>query len=341
MKRGKYLSPLSALYGAAIRTRLSAYSRGLLPVSRLPRPVISVGNITVGGTGKTPLVEWICRSLAEDGKKICILTRGYGRRQPKQRVVVSDGTELLANEADAGDEPFLLASQLLGTAAVISDSDRFAAGSWAVNNLQVDAFVLDDGFQYLQLARDLNVLVIDASNPWGGGNLLPTGNLREPVTAGARADCTVITRAESAANLQSLKNEINNLTSYRPLFTSRMRSKSLRPLSNNSLDIDLTQPIAAFSGVGNPESFFDLLTALGYSVVHKMSFRDHHRYTQSELDLLAKHSRTAGARVLVTTAKDAVKLGSLQIQLPCYELGIEIQLEDEQRFRTLLCRVTN
>src|SRR5712692_8004430 len=150
------LPPLGALYSAAVRARLALYQRGLLQVSKLEAPVISIGNITTGGTGKTPLVEWVARSLAREGKTVCILTRGYRRANPNQRVVVSDGKRVLASELAAGDEPRLLAENLVGAAAVIGDADRFAAGRWAIRELGANAIVLDDGFQHLRLARDLN-----------------------------------------------------------------------------------------------------------------------------------------------------------------------------------------
>ena len=195
------LAPLSVLYAAVTRTRLALYKRGVLKLSTLDAPVISVGNITTGGTGKTPLVEWVARALDRQGRKVCILTRGYGRENPNIRIVVSDGQRILANELEAGDEPRLLAENLLGLAAVISDADRFAAGQWANKEFGSDVFILDDGFQHLRLVRDLNIVTIDATNPWGGGRLLPYGRLREPRGVLSRADCVVITRADQAHDL--------------------------------------------------------------------------------------------------------------------------------------------
>src|SRR5688572_16050197 len=159
------LPPLSLLYGAVTRTRLSLYRRGTFQTTKLERPVISVGNITTGGTGKTPLVEWVSRVLAAHGKQVCILTRGYGRKDPHLQVIVSDGYGVLASPADAGDEPYLLATKLSGLAAVISSADRIAAGREAIKDFGADCFVLDDGFQHLRVARDLNMVTIDATNP--------------------------------------------------------------------------------------------------------------------------------------------------------------------------------
>ena len=341
MKKGDLvLSPLSALYGAAVRTRLAAYERGLLRTARLPKPVISVGNITVGGTGKTPLVKWICRELAERGQKVCVLSRGYGREKASKRVVVSDGTAILATEPEAGDEPLLLAQQLLGSAAVISDANRFAAGWWAIENLGTDTFVLDDGFQHVQLDRDLNVLIIDATDPWGGGHLLPNGRMREAISGLARANCTVITRADRSPDIEGLKKEIDRLTSHRPVFNSTMQSVGLRSLTGAAADPELTRPFAAFCAVGNPVSFFTQLRTAGYRLVHTENFPDHHRYKQTDIDALVERAKSAGASALVTTAKDGVKLTPLRISLPCYVLEIEILLDNEDQFRRLLQEAT-
>ena len=152
------LPPLSLLYGAVTRTRLSLYRRGTFQTTKLDRPVISIGNITTGGTGKTPLVEYVARTLASQSKKVCILTRGYGRKDPHLQVIVSDGYGVLASPSEAGDEPYLLATKLTGLAAVISSADRIAAGREAIKDFGTDCFVLDDGFQHLRLARDLNVV---------------------------------------------------------------------------------------------------------------------------------------------------------------------------------------
>ena len=228
------LPPLSVAYGAVTALRTAAYEKGLLKTTRLPVPVISIGNITVGGTGKTPLVAWVSRAIASEGRKVCILTRGYGRINAGERVVVSDGSSVLAEAAQAGDEPLWLAENLKGAAAVICDPDRAAAGQWAISNLGVEVFVLDDGFQHLQLARDLNILAIDASNPWGGGRLLPHGRLRESRRGVSRADCAIITRAERETDTSLLKSQIQELLGERPIFISRMRATGIRQLARRS-----------------------------------------------------------------------------------------------------------
>jgi tetraacyldisaccharide 4'-kinase len=326
------LPPLSAIYSVVTRARISGYQRGWFSVSKLSAPVISVGNLTTGGTGKTPLVEWLCRAVArETGKKACVLTRGYGRANPQTQVVVSDGNQLLAAEREAGDEPFLLAQNLNGIAAVISNPDRLAAGEWAIKNLGNQVFVLDDGFQHLRLARDLDIVTIDATNPWGGGNLLPYGRLREPRAGLSRADCIVVTRTEQVEDMVSLSESVQRFAGTIPVFTSRMVTSGIRGLNGESVDIESlrAQPLAAFCGVGNPESFFNQLRQEGYTPVFTRAFADHHHYSQTDLNRLIKEAKDHGASGLITTAKDAIKLASLELELPCYVLEITISIDDD------------
>ncbi|MFN2512016.1 MAG: tetraacyldisaccharide 4'-kinase [Pyrinomonadaceae bacterium] len=327
------LPPLSALYKAVTLTRLVAYKRGLLTVTKLPAPVISIGNLTTGGTGKTPLVEWVCRTLARKQRKVCILTRGYGRTNPGSRVIVSDGLNVLTTAAEAGDEPFLLAQNLEGLAAVISDPNRIDAGKWAIENLGAEVFVLDDGFQHLGLGRDLNILTVDATNPWGGGKLLPAGNLREPQSGLSRADCVVVTRADQSDEVVSLQAEIRRFIGSRPVVTSEMVVKGIARMNSERRQelTSLPQPAAAFCAIGNPESFFELLRRRGVDPIFTRVFRDHHHYTTADLDSLIQESRKAGAQSIITTAKDAVKVQQSKFEIPCYVLAIEISIDEEDR----------
>jgi len=333
-----FLPPLSALYSGIIKARAGLYRRNLLRVSKLHAPVISVGNITTGGTGKTPLVEWIARLLADQGKRPCILTRGYGRLNSKMRVVVSDGKKLTANEAAAGDEAFLLARSLEGLAAVICDADRVAAGQWALAKLGVDVFILDDGFQHLRLIRDLDIVTIDATNPWGGGHLLPYGRLREPLKELSRAGCIVVTRTNQAKDLQEIQRRLQEITDNPPVFLSSMITKRITPLDHSG-PAQPESPVAAFCGVGNSESFFEQLEHAGFEVKFKRQFADHHRYSRDEIKRLVKDAENSHACSLITTAKDAVKLSPDFFDLPCYVLEIEISIADNQKLIELIKHV--
>jgi tetraacyldisaccharide 4'-kinase len=339
------LLPVSALYSAVTRARLAAYRRGLFSVSKLAAPVISVGNITAGGTGKTPLVEWVCRTIAKipveesrECKKVCVLTRGYGRLNPATQVLVSDGTKLRATELEGGDEPFLLATNLKGIAAVISNPDRRAAGEWAIENLHSEVFVLDDGFQHLRLFRDLDIVVIDATDPWGGGGLLPRGKLRESLSGLSRADCVVITRTEQAEDIGSIREIVQRIAGNVPVFSSRMLTSAFRNLDGEQMDEStlLSQPIGAFCGVGNPKSFFKHLQGEGFKLEFTRAFPDHHQYKQSELDALVREAKAKGVKALVTTAKDATKLGAFKLEMPCLVLEIRISIVEEGRLVNLI-----
>jgi tetraacyldisaccharide 4'-kinase len=344
------LAPFSVLYGAVTRARLALYCAGALSIHRLGVPVISVGNITAGGTGKTPLVEWLARAAAREGRRVCVLTRGYGRQEARRRVVVSDGARLLADAQAGGDEPRLLAENLLGSAAVVSDADRVAAARWARDALDSNVFILDDGFQHLRVARDLNVVTLDASAPWGGGHLLPRGRLREPPRALARADCIVITRAELAPDLAKLRAQVARLSRGRPIFNARTRTRRIRPLAAHaaasSLAPDeltrslapeeLPRPLFAFCALGNAQAFFTHARNAGCELSGTRHFADHHAYTQTDVAALASAAAQTGASALVTTAKDAVKLHALRVPLPCYVFEIEPVLDEAEELLTLL-----
>ena len=330
------LPPLSFLYGAVTRTRLSLYRRGTFQTTKLNHPVISVGNITVGGTGKTPLVEWVARTLAAEGKFPCILTRGYGRKNPQLEVIVSDGYNVLSTPAEAGDEPYLLATKLAGQVAVISSANRIEAAQTATKDFGADCFVLDDGFQHLRLARDLNIVTIDATNPWGGGHLLPYGRLRESPANLVRADCVVITRCNQVDSIDSLAEEISQLTNGRPIFGSEMRTSRASALKNSAQALKPPARIAGFCAVGNPASFFEQLRRAGFEVVLEKSFPDHHVYSQDEVDAIARSATEAGAKAVITTAKDAVKLRSLHFAMPCYVLEIDIRIENGEELVRLI-----
>ncbi len=335
------LAPFGAFYGAVTRARLALYRMGALATRKVEVPVISVGNITTGGTGKTPLVAWIARAVALEGRRVCVLTRGYGRANPRERVLVSDGERIRAGASEGGDEPRLLAEMLQGVAAVVSDADRFAAARWSLQNLGSEVFILDDGFQHMRLARDLDILTVDATDPWGGKQLLPRGRLREPLSELKRADCIVITRANQASGANALRAEIERRSKVRTVILSRARTSNIRLLystAENARDekpphieaASLVQPVAAFCAIGNPQTFFKHLCDDGHDLIYTRAFRDHHLYTQGDITSLCREAKAQGAQLLLTTAKDAVKLGSFGFEIACYVVEIDLEFDDEQ-----------
>ena len=329
------LTPLSAVYSTGVRIRNRLYRRGILKSFDIGAPVISVGNLTTGGTGKTPLVDFIASRLAADGKRVCVLTRGY-RRQSSGRVVVSDYDQVRTDVSAAGDEALLLAERLRGRAAVIADANRVGAGRWAIENLQSNVFILDDAFQHQQIRRDLNILTVDATNPWGNGKLLPAGILREPIRELTRADCVVITRADESPLIDQLRPMIRQVSRESHVFTSQMKPSAARSLHEGSPAaeslINHTAPVAAFCGIGNPDSFFSLIARQGHVLSYTRAFADHLSYRQSDIDRFIKDATAHGAKSVITTAKDAVKVRSLHFDLPCYVIDIAIEIDSAPSF---------
>jgi tetraacyldisaccharide 4'-kinase len=324
--------PLSTVFSLVTQARRAAYQHGLFKTSHPGVPVISVGNITTGGTGKTPLVEWVCRKIAEkQPEKICVLTRGYGRASPETQVLVSDGEQIFAAESESGDEALLLARNLLGVAAVVANRDRLAAARWAIENLNTDVFVLDDGFQHLRIARDLNIVAIDATDPWGSGEFLPSGKLREPLSSLARADCVVVTRTDQTNDWRTVAKTVQSHARDVPIFSSRMVTKRFRELNGATIQKAeiMSQPLLAFCGVGNADSFFRHIAREGFRLVATRKFRDHHQYQSFDIQRLVQEAKDRGATALFTTAKDAIKLESSELPLPCYVLDITIEIDDE------------
>jgi tetraacyldisaccharide 4'-kinase len=364
------LVPFGKFYGWVIDARNALYDRGIFRVHDLGARTISVGNLTTGGTGKTPLVTMIAEILAERGETVCILTRGYGRKNAGERVLVSDGRSVLADAETGGDEPVELARKLIGKAIVIADADRVSAGIWAKKKFGVTLFILDDGFQHRRVKRDLDIVCIDATNPFGGGDVLPAGRLREPLENLKRANAIVITRAHLVEEISNLRSQISKLNPQALVFSAFNSIKQVLPLkefhartlgsedgSTNSESIgwerlrdegdptneDEEVRILVFCALGNPDNFFNQLDGefekksmddFNISIFKK--FPDHHFYSQQDVDRLEKQARECNIAILVTTAKDAVKLSGLEFTLPCYVIEIEPQIDDPEAFKDLL-----
>ena len=338
------MTPFGYLYGAMVNARSALYRKGFFKSFSLGAPTVSIGNITVGGTGKTPLVAFVAEFLAERGEKVCILTRGYKRENPGQRIVVSDAERVLADVRQAGDEPFELARKLLGKAVIIADKNRARAGRWAREKFGVTAFVLDDGFQHLRVRRDLDIVCIDATNPFGNYKVLPNGILRETLQNLRRANAIVITRANLAKNLENLKSEISSLNKNCPIFISNNKISDLVELNEFHEESQRTKDKGqrtkdkslAFCALGNPGNFFDQLKQDNFNLAATEMFPDHHFYTQNDIEKLESEAKQNKAKILITTAKDGVKLDKLRFSMPCYVVENTPVFEDEQGFRRVI-----
>ena len=334
----RLLRPIAFLYGGVIRRRNGEYTGGKKQAMRMDVPVISVGNITVGGTGKTPLVEALARHLQDRDIKGAVLSRGY-RRRSRPPLVVSDGKSVCPTVEEAGDEPFLLASRLDGVPVLVG-KDRACIGKMAVEHFGCGALLLDDGFQHRKLARDLDIVVIDASRPWGNGWLLPAGPLREPLSGLRRADLIVLSRVKEATDLSRVRDEVRQRTDCPIVETNHKPCEWVEP------EKQLKHPLAwlrkkklfAFAGIGNPDAFRRSIEPLCHSVVGFFTFRDHHRYADRDLFRIVSAAQRTGAEAIVTTEKDAVRFKRIPAtNMPFVYLRIEIVLEkgDEFLFQAL------
>lgn len=330
------LTGCSIIYSFVMRLRAAAYANGLLRVKRLAVPVISVGNITMGGTGKTPTVLLLARELMSRGKRVAVLTRGYGGSLEGGIHIVSDGKSLLLSPAEAGDEPCLLASTLPGL-MVVMGSDRYLAGSLALKELSPDCFILDDGFQHQRLGRNLDILLLDWKAPFGNGRTLPAGFLREPVSAVKRAQLAIFTRAVAGRGRPDvLPRSIPACTSSHALtgFTT-LGGGNLSPFSELA-----GRRIIAFCGIADPAAFFDGLESCGVKLISTLALPDHSEYGKEEMEALGSLKRQYKADCFITTAKDAVKLLPYRtIMGDCYVAQLEIALHDPGPFYEALNKV--
>jgi tetraacyldisaccharide 4'-kinase len=331
------ISPLGWIYGKIAAVRNSLYDTNTIQSYPLGAPTISIGNITTGGTGKTPLVRYVAEILANRRETVCILTRGYGRRDESERVLVSDGENVLIDVKAAGDEPVELARRLLGKAIIVADADRVSAAAWAREKFGVTAFVLDDAFQHRRARRDVDIVCIDATDPFGNEMLIPAGRLREPLTGLSRADVIVTTRCELAEDIEQLERRIGDFATKASVFRSYTRLREFKRIGGvGNVDWDFAESAYAFAGVGNPAAFFSLLRNENVNVAGSLAFRDHYDYSQHDIDRLETDARSAGAAALITTAKDAVKLERLHFRLPCLAANIDIEIDRGEEFEKLI-----
>ncbi len=331
---------LSQLYSLAMRVRAWLYRRGVISRRRLRNPVISVGNLTVGGTGKTPFVAYLAGVLKSAGYQPVILSRGYRGKAEHSTLVVSDGRKVLCDAASSGDEPFLLASQLPGVRVAVG-KDRHRSGTL----VEQDAgdrvvHILDDGFQHLRLKRNLDILLVDATDPFGGGKLLPAGRLREPLAAMGRADLVVITRSHlvgEIADLEAVIRRHNKLTPISYFYHDAVGVFDLKSRKQFRTRAFMGRRVIALAAIGNPGLFMQDLEHYQMDVRDQLLFPDHHPYSQSDLDQALESVDEHGAEALMTTEKDAVRLQALEFGAGrIFVLKIEALPEDPVEYRKFL-----
>ena len=324
---------LARIYGLGARTRRDLYARGWLPVKHLPAPVVSVGNLTVGGTGKTPVTAALARIFQDRGLQVAILSRGYGGRGQAPVMKVSDGQRLYQQPPLVGEEAYWLAQALPGV-AVYTGACRHRAGlrAWEELRPRPQLFLLDDGFQHFQLHRNLDIVLLDAQSPYGNGYLLPRGPLREPISALAAAHLLILTRYRADRH-QGVLARVRQVFPGKPVLTAAIEPLTARlhpggaPSSPEAL---AGQALYAFAGLARPGVLARTLQELGVVLAGFQAFPDHHPFTGDDLDFLEQAARERGAAALITTAKDWARLGEKwERPLPLWVLEVEARLHQD------------
>ena len=332
------LKALSFLFAVVVQISYFLYNAGTLRRFPLGIQVISIGNVTAGGTGKTPVTEIFARTLAAEGRKVAILSRGYRRKEApwwqrlftqviEKPLVVSDGKHVLLDSATGGDEPYMLASNLPGVAVVV-DRNRVKAGRYAVKRLGCDTIILDDGFQYQKLKHSIEVVLVDATNPFGNGNMLPRGVLREPARNLKRADIIFLTKCHG--DVSAVKAEVRKYNKTAEIVECNHTPRVLRDVwSREEFPLDWLQgkTTCTLSGIASPKGFENSLRRLGARVVWCERYADHHRYDASEVLYALNRTADMGADALITTEKDAVRFPRLETTpVRCLYLRIAIEI---------------
>jgi tetraacyldisaccharide 4'-kinase len=363
LKYGSQLAIFGVLYGISwlyrgiVQLRLRLYRNGLLKRTVLPCPVISIGNITTGGTGKTPMVIAVARILQKHGKRVAVLSRGYNRKDAtKDSILIPADGKNIAVET-VGDEPLLIAKKLRSVrsagienatadiaatspvGSVIVGRKRSLSGQLAIERLQSDIIVLDDGFQHVQLSRNCDIVLVDATNPFGGGCLLPAGFLREPLANLRRAHAIVITRSNEAENIEPLRRQLQRLTPEAPVFTARHVFDGVHEaITGECIEIEhlRTCRLLAVSGLANPASFHRLLHGLDIPIIQTLDFPDHHWFSETDFERIRHTLANQHLDAVVTTEKDEVRIDILAEHVPIYAVAIALHVQPDTEFTEFL-----
>ncbi|MFT5472830.1 MAG: tetraacyldisaccharide 4'-kinase [Kiritimatiellia bacterium] len=353
-----FLKGLSRIYFVVIQLRLLLYRNGIFRHYTLGCQVISVGNLTVGGTGKTPVVEVFARELQKEGRKVAILSRGYKKVEPsflkkiadkitlrearRPPRIVSNGKELLLDSAMSGDEPYMLAANLRDVCVVV-DRNRVKSGRYAITRLGCDTLILDDGFQYLTLKPRVQIVLVDRTNPFGNENMLPRGILREPIRNIKRADFIFITKS-NGHGADALKKRLQGLNGDAEIIECRHMPRYVQNVytrERHELTFLKGKKVVSLSGIAVPSGFENEVERHGAKIVEKHRFADHHRYSQQELIDIINSAQRLEVDAILTTEKDSVRFPRLdRVDVPVYFLRVDIEiLSGEEDFRECISRI--
>ena len=316
-----FLLILSFFYGMAVKIRVCSYKSGIFKTNRLPCTVVSIGNITVGGTGKTPMTVYTAELINRIGYKVVVISRGYKGTAEKNGGIVSNGKTIFMDSKTAGDEPLMIAQKLKGIPVIIG-KNRFAAGNIAVKEFNPDVIVLDDAFQHLSLMRDINLLLLDSRHPFGNNYLMPRGILREPVSSVLRGDAVIFTRVPSKkANIEQdygIFDKSIFFSSHHSMFVCRI-VKGNSPLSmgnhekneKHSINIISGKNIFVFSGIADNNTFLNSIKKLNCQIKGFLMFNDHHQYSSDDLNTILQSALKVEADIIITTHKDYIKIADM------------------------------
>lgn len=354
------LFAMSRAYRRGVQFRHWIYDKRIFRNKALGCLVVSIGNLTCGGTGKTPVVEVFAKTLSHKGRRVAVLSRGYrskdrpflekmkekfsSKRHEVPPRVVSDGKSLLLNSANAGDEPYMLASNLKDV-VVLVDKDRVKSGLYAISEFEADTLILDDGFQYLDLKPRLNIVLVDSTQPFHNHHVLPRGLLREPIKNIRRADYIFLTKSNGGKHLRHIKNFLRKHNRRAEIIECCHQPKYLEDVYNKGERLQLDslkgKKIAALSGIANPKSFEAFLEEFDAEIVYKERFADHHRYHQQEIIDFINRAKNKGAEMIVTTEKDAVRFPRLDRRdIPVLFMRVEIGIiSGQENFDQCISRI--
>jgi tetraacyldisaccharide 4'-kinase len=351
---------VSRVYRRIVQFRHWIYDKRVFRNKALGCLVVSIGNLTCGGTGKTPVVEVFAKTLSQKGRRVAVLSRGYrskdrpfleklkskfsSKRHEVPPRIVSDGKNLLLNSENAGDEPYMLASNLKDV-VVLVDKDRVKAGLYAISEFESDTLILDDGFQYLHLKPRLNIVLVDSTQPFHNHHVLPRGLLREPIKNIRRADYIFLTKSNGGRHLRHIKTFLRKHNRRAEIIECCHEPKHLEDVYVKGKQFPLEtlkgKKIASLSGIANPQSFEDFLLRFDAEIVHKERFVDHHRYHQQEIIDFINQAKDAGAEMILTTEKDAVRFPRLDRRdIPVLFMRVEIGIiSGQENFDECISRI--
>ena len=349
-----FLFIISIFYNIVIRIRITGYKIGILPTKRLPCKVISIGNITIGGTGKTPLTIYLAEYLKKKGYNVTVISRGYKGKAEKKGAIVSDGKTVFLGPQEAGDEAFMMANQLKkNKIPVIVGQNRYKAGILALDKFKPGIIVLDDGFQHLRLFRDIDLLLLDGNDPFGNQYLLPRGILREPISSLSRSNAFVLTRTDIASGSTESFTGINKYSSFRPIYHTThtlyiykviegYKDKTCIEDVSKKLSFDINilkgKKIFAFSGIAKNEDFKRSIEKISCNIRGFVGYPDHHSYSDTDLSDLLQSAMAKNVDFILTTEKDYVRIAhKIEWPIKLVVIGIKISFgKDENSFKTFI-----